>query len=241
MPIGFGHVEHRRRRGRCAFPEPSRRRPAARRAPGRRRARAGARRAGGREPAGRCRARPPPRARGQELRLGGRSGRARDLRASARRGTVDRRPARVRPVLPARQRRGGVASRAQPAALRARAADPPRVARRGLRQARRGRRRACRAGPASAQRLARARDHCASHRGRPPHRAPGPAAAQPYPRGTRRPGARRQRPAAARGRGHRRDHGALAGRRGALATPARRRRDSPCAVVLRDDAARRGA
>ncbi len=47
--------------------------------------------------------------------------------------------------------------------------------------------------------------------------------------------------AAARGRGHRRDHGALAGRRGALATPARRRRDSPCAVVLRDDAARRGA
>ena len=47
--------------------------------------------------------------------------------------------------------------------------------------------------------------------------------------------------AAARGRGRGRDHGALAGRRGALATPARRRRDPPRALVLRDDAARRRA
>ncbi len=45
----------------------------------------------------------------------------------------------------------------------------------------------------------------------------------------------------ARGRRGRRDHRALAGRRGALAASARGRRDPPRAVVLRDDAAVRGA
>ena len=88
-------------------------------------------------------------------------------------------------------------------------------------------------------RLARARHHGASDRGRPPHGAAGPAAAQPHPRGARRSRARPRGATRARGRRDRRDHGALAGRRGALAPAARRRRDPPRPLVLRDDAARR--
>ena len=116
---------------------------------------------------------------------------------------------------------------------------PARVARRGLRHASpRSGVDARRARAPRARRLARARDH-------------GPS--RPRPRGARccRPScssaacSRRSTipalsppaRATARGRGRGRDHGALAGRRGALAAAARGRRDPPRAVVLRDDAA----